>query len=163
MKDAIGGSMLLNLVVIFTSIIILFFVGILAYSKAYKVKNKIIEIIEGHDGKIMSDRNPNLIDDTVLDEINTELEYVGYMISNAPSDEKCSKDSSRGNCKNLNTDNFNYCICYYGKNSVGNAAVNEGASYEVITYVRFEFPVIGDLLMFPVRGETRVLGKDYNY
>ena len=32
--------------VVITSIIILFFVGILAYSKAYKVKNNIIEIIE---------------------------------------------------------------------------------------------------------------------
>ena len=42
MKDAVGGSLLLNLVIIFTSIVILLFVGVLAYAKAYKVKNKII-------------------------------------------------------------------------------------------------------------------------
>ena len=37
------------------------------------------------------------------------------------------------------------------------------AIVEVITYVQFEFPVIGDLLTFPVKGETKVLGKNYNY
>jgi hypothetical protein len=161
-KDAIGGSLLLNLVVIFTSIIILFFAGILAYSKAYKVKNKIIEIIEAHDGQIMSSVNTSLIDTTVLSEINTELKKVGYLVSGAPDSTKCSKDSSRGNCTNLNTSEFNYCICNYGENSTS-GAVNFGTSYEVITYVHFSFPVIGDLLTFPVRGETRVLGKDYNY
>ena len=42
-------------------------------------------------------------------------------------------------------------------------ALMEGTSYEVINYVHFAFPVIGDLLMFPVKGETRTLGKVYNY
>ena len=157
MKAAIGGSLLLNLVVIFASIIILFFVGILAYSKAYKVKNKIIEVIESHDGQIKDDINTSLIDPGVLTEINTELRNVGYLVLSAPSNEKCSRDSARENCINLNTSEFNYCLCEQ------TSAIGEGISYEVITYVHFSFPVIGDLLTFPVRGETRVLGKDYNY
>ena len=45
MRESLGGSMLLNLVVIFTGLIIIFFVGILSYSKAYRVKNRIVEII----------------------------------------------------------------------------------------------------------------------
>ena len=49
MKDAVGGSLLLNIVVIFTSIVILFFAGIMAYSKAYKIKNRIIEVIERYE------------------------------------------------------------------------------------------------------------------
>ena len=40
MRDAVGGSLLLNVVVIFVSVIILFFAGIMAYSKAYKAKKK---------------------------------------------------------------------------------------------------------------------------
>lgn len=154
MRDAVGGSLLLNLVVIFTSIIILFFAGILAYSKAYKVKNKIIEIIEANDGQIIEN---GVLKSNINSTINTELTNVGYRVSGTPSDEKCSNDSSRGNCTNLNNDSFNYCIC---KQS---SAVKEGISYEVITYVHFSFPVIGDLLTFPVKGETRVLEKDYNY
>jgi len=152
-KDAIGGSLLLNLVVIFASVIILFFAGILAYSKAYKVKNKIIEIIESHDGKIDTDSD-NKMDDLVLQEIRTELTRVGYLVS--ANSARCSRDSSRGSCVNLNTDNFNYCVCEQ-------TATSEGTTYEVITYVHFAFPVIGDMLTFPVKGETKGLGKSYDY
>ena len=160
MKDAIGGSLLLYLVVIFTSIIILFFAGILAYSKAYKVKNKIVQIIESYDGQISQNDILNL---DVESAIEMELRNTGYRFSSAPSDERCRRDSSRDVCKNLNKGEFNYCICYHGENPSNDGAVNFGASYEVITYVHFAFPVIGDLLTFPVKGETRVLGKDYNY
>ena len=38
--------MLLNLVVIFSGLVIVFFIGILSYSKAYRVKNRIVELIE---------------------------------------------------------------------------------------------------------------------
>lgn len=156
MKDAIGGSMLLNLVIIFTSIVILLFVGILAYTKAYRVKNKIIEIIESNNGQI-DENDDKMMDEFVLDQINTELGKVGYRISTAPSTAKCIASSSRKQCEsNLNYEGYNYCVCKQ-KSS------NEGISYEVITYVHFAFPVIGDLLTFPVRGETRVLGKEYNY
>ena len=159
MKDAIGGSLLLNLVVIFTSIIILFFAGILAYSKAYKVKNKIIEIIESNDGEIVEN---GVLKTSVKTALKTELSSVGYMVSEAPSEEKCKRHSSRGICtNNLNDDNFNYCICL--QNTAESLASTEGQTYEVITYVHFAFPVIGDLLTFPVKGETRILGKNYDY
>ena len=46
MRDAVGGSILLNIVIIFLSLVIVFFAGIMAYSKAYKVKNRIIEFIK---------------------------------------------------------------------------------------------------------------------
>ena len=154
MKDAIGGSLLLNLVVIFTSVVILFFAGILAYSKAYKVKNKIIEIIESHDGKIV---DIDKMSEDVLEEINTELKNVGYMISEAPSNDSCSRDSSRGDCVNLNNTNFKYCVCAH------DSAISNGQSYEVITYVHFSFPIIGDLLSIPVKGETKILDRSYDY
>ena len=157
MKDAIGGSLLLNLVVIFTSIVILLFAGILAYSKAYKVKNKIVEIVESHDGNIISETVSNELKTEVSDQIAMELTDVGYTISEAPSDSKCGSDSSRGTCTNLNTTNFKYCICEQS------SGAESGKTYEVITYIHFSFPVIGDLLTFPVRGETKILGKEYNY
>ncbi len=157
MKDAVGGSLLLNLVVIFTSVVILFFAGILTYSKAYKVKNKIIEVIERYDGKIMDTTNSAIIKSEVLDEINKELGAVGYkVVAERPDDARCSNDSSRGACHNLNTSNYNYCICKQ-------TGASSAEVFEVITYVQFEFPVIGDLLTFPVKGETKVLGKNYDY
>lgn len=156
--------MLLYLVVIFTSIIVLFFVGILSYSKAYKVKNKIIEVIERYDGEILDSQNSSYANQVVLDEINMELSKVGYKVvstSGMNSDDRCSRDSSRNTCTNLNTSTFNYCLCLH---SDSNSVNEDGAKiFEVITYVQFEFPIIGDLLTFPVKGETKILGKNYNY
>ena len=45
MKASIGGSMLLYIVLFFVSVVILFFVGIISYNKAYRVKNRIVNII----------------------------------------------------------------------------------------------------------------------
>ena len=153
MRDAVGGSLLLNLVVIFTGIVIIFFVGIIAYSKAYKVKNRIIELVERNEGY------PSSSEDAEFEkEIITELSKVGYrVVSERITNDKCSRDSSRGNCVNKNTTYYYYCVCEHSD------SVSSGTSFEVITYVQFEFPVIGDLITFPVKGETKVLGKSYDY
>ncbi len=141
MKDAIGGSLLLNLVVIFTSIIILFFVGIIAYSKAYKIKNRIIEVIE---------RNETY-DSNVEMELNDDLRKAGYRTATQNQVEaKCGID-------NKNTSEYFYCVYLNDESSI------EGYTYEVVTYIHFNFPVIGDMLTFAVKGETKVLGKVYDY
>ena len=141
MKAAVGGSLLLNIVVIFTSIIILFFVGIIAYSKAYKIKNRIIEVIEKNEG----------YDDAIAQgELADDLQRSGYWVATGNQvDSKCTDGD------NLNNTEYLYCV--YRDDS------NEGEIYKVVTYIRFEFPVIGDLLTFAVEGETKILGKKYDY
>lgn len=146
MKDAVGGSLLLNIVVIFTSIIILFFVGIIAYTKAFKMKNRIIEVIETHGAYTTGTGS-------VQDELTGDLSRAGYMTASAAQiRQKCNSGV------NLNSGNSSgHLYCVYEKRN------NEGRSYEVVTYIHFSFPVIGDMLTFPVKGETKVLGKNYNY
>lgn len=140
MRDAVGGSLLLNLVVFFTSIVILFFVGIIAYSKAYKIKNRIIEVIEKHEN----------YNDVVMLELDEDLKKAGYIISTKEKvNEKCGVD-------NLNNSEYFYCVYEY-------ETLNGSKSYKVVTYTRFEFPLIGDILTIPVKGETKVLGKSYDY
>lgn len=144
MKDAVGGSLLLYLVVIFTSIVILFFAGIMAYSKAYKIKNRIIEVIE---------RNETYGTNEVL-ELTEELKRAGYR--SATRDQigsKCGLESL------TYTENAGHFYCVY----LDNSSAEEGYSYEVVTYVHFDMPIIGDMLVFPVKGETKILGKNYNY
>ena len=50
MKEAIANAGVFNLVIIFVIILLAFFIGSLSYSKAFKVKNKIIEEIEKDQG-----------------------------------------------------------------------------------------------------------------
>lgn len=141
MKDAVGGSLLLNLVVIFTSVVILFFAGIMAYSKAYRIKNRIIEVIEKHE---------NYGTDVVA-EINEDLNKAGYI--------SLTTDDVREKCGTDNLNNTEYLYCVYLKSGTPTSE----RIYEVVTYIHFDFPVIGDRLTFEVKGETKLLGKVYNY
>ena len=45
MREAIGNSFLFYFVIIFFALFIFFFIGTLAYTKAFKVKNKIVDEI----------------------------------------------------------------------------------------------------------------------
>ena len=153
MRESLGGSALLYLVVIFSSLVILFFIGILSYSKAYRIKNRIVEITEKY----------GTYNEAVVNEINPDLKAAGYDasrsnrcddIKNRLENEKYGDNLS----DNLNTYGYNYCVFEVLDNNI-----NGGNYYVIVTFVRFEFPFIGDLFMIPVHSETKILGKDYSY
>lgn len=144
MREAIGGSMLLYIVVFFASIVMLMFVGILSYSKAYKVKNRIIEAIESHGNY-----------ESAVDDINADLATMGYTLM----EKDC--DSS-----NLNESNYAYCVyevCNKEETKNGITTCVGTYYYKVRTFMTFEFPVINSIVKFQVNGETRTLGKNYDY
>ena len=151
MKDAVGGSLLLNIVVIFTSIVILFFAGIMAYSKAYKIKNRIIEVIEKYE----------TYDDTVEPKLEEDLRKSGYIVAtSAQVAAKCTDG------QNLNSSEYLYCVyrksCDEYDPDDENVCIGQ-RHYEVVTFIHFDFPVIGNMLTFKVKSETKMLGKNYNY
>ena len=153
MRDAVGGSLLLNIVVMFTSIVILFFAGIMAYSKAYKIKNRIIEVVEKYE----------TYDPIVQATLDEELRKAGYIVATANQVEDKCEDG------NLNTSEYLYCIykeckiCDDSSKCVVGECVEENRHYVVETFIHFNFPVIGNMLTFKVKGETKILGKNYNY
>lgn len=162
MRESLGGSMLLNLVIIFAGLVIVFFIGILSYSKAYRVKNRIIEIIEkyGTYEKIDTSTNTN----AVTAELNEDLKAVGYETSLS---KKCNTIRSRlinekydaGLSQNLNKSyGYNYCVF-----EVNKSTNSTGKYYVVVTFINFQVPIIGDFLTLPVYGETKILNKTYDY
>ena len=162
MKDAVGGSLLLNIVVIFTSIVILFFAGIMAYSKAYKIKNRIIEVIEKYETYDDDSNNEDQTRKSVQTLLEEDLRKSGYIVAtSAQVAAKCTDG------QNLNTSEYLYCI--YEKcdeeecDENGNCECVGQRLYKVTTFIHFDFPVIGNMLTFKVKGETKMLGKNYNY
>ena len=167
MKDAVEGSLLLNIVVIFTSIVILFFAGIMAYSKAYKIKNRIIEVVERYEVYddttiVKTDADGNNF--TVPQLLEEDLRKAGYIVAtSAQVESKCGT-------RNKNTSE--YLCCVYEK-SCNERCTNSAECtlgecigqrhYEVVTFIHFDFPVIGNMLTFEVHGETKMLGKNYDY
>ena len=145
--------MLLNMVIVFSGIVILFFIGIISYSKAYRVKNRIIEIVEKYEGYT----------DAAVEEINESLSEAGYSLAskncskvqNHLDDLNIDKDAVDGN---ENRGPYNYCIYEVTSKSSDNSKY-----YIVATFVHFDFPLIGDWINIPVYGETKILGKSYDY
>lgn len=138
MREAIGNSYIYSIVIAFIGVIFLILIGSLSYSKAFKIKNQIIEIIETHEG---------YDDKTVRTEIDNYLKSVGYIVTNTKDRGKCSDIKG---IKAINTiKNYDYCI--YRFNTV------KGPYYHVTVFISFEIPIVSSYLRIPVSGETRIM------
>lgn len=145
MNESISNAMVMNLVIIFVIVIMALFIGGIAYSKAYKVKNKIVEEIEkdeGYTAKTAED---------IEKWINGE--GVGYRVkSTVNADSTCPAADNGGTLMSVSSP-YEYCVYKYNTCSTKNGE-KCGDYYRVITYMYFDLPVISDLIKIPVRGET---------
>jgi len=139
MKAATGNAMLMNIMIIFIVAVMALLVTSISYTKAFRVKNRIIDIIEYHNG--------DFSDGKITDDINKNLSDIGYRYNNG---RQCpNMDGAVGNTYHGSS----YLYCIYSYNS------NRGNYYKVIAYMYFDFPVIGNYINIPVYGETRVFSK----
>lgn len=143
MREAIGGTWLFGLVITF----IVFFASFLAisvnYSKAFNVKNNIVDMISKYEGNNCNARI----------KIGNYLNDVGYLVSGdcgsidgveyEPYDLKGNKLASGKKGY--------YCIA---KTDTGSTTDIEKSYYRVIVFFRVDLPVIGNLTTFRIKGET---------
>lgn len=146
MREAIGSSFILNFVIIFIAIFILFFVGSITYTKAFKVKNKIIDIIESYEGEINS--SGNLLNNQFEKDVNEKLSEIGYKISKNQNCDTDGRFSKATELKKTGTSTYRYCVYEFN--------TEKGDYYGVVAYMYFEVPIIGTKLELPVYGETRI-------
>lgn len=152
MKESIAQAFILNLILFFFGILVLLFFGSINYSKAYKVKNRIITIIEKYGGY-------DTTNTALKTEIDENLKKAGYSTSaNGLDCKNRVLDRESGSQGTLvyptddiiNTRQYHYCIIEHSGRS-------GGKYYQVVTYMEFNIPILRGFLEFPVRGETRVL------
>lgn len=172
MKESISNALLFNLVITFVIVLLGFFIGSLSYSKAAKVKTKIIEEIEKNGeiaGMVTSDSE---VAKDAFNKSKAEIEAwlksggndgkgIGYRItqngwSNCP--EKI--DNAKGKLINHDS-NYEYCVymintCVDAQGKIKNDKDKCGIYYHVITYMYFDVPIVGDIIRIPLHGETRV-------
>ncbi len=146
MKEAVGNAFIVNFIIIFTVIFIALFVGSLAYTKALRIKNRITDIIEEHQGYNNQD---------VYDEINAYLQDAGYRISNVDARD----------CTLKGKDSTSYQVVFPGQTTSGaydycifEFDTNKGTYYGVKTYMYLDLPIIGDKIKIGVYGETKIMG-----
>lgn len=149
MKESIGNAAILGIVIVFVGVFIGLFATSSSYTKAFKVKNKIVEILEKYDDilgvKVVVN---NSLNETVENEINDVLSESGYRISRTGNN--CPVRNNQNAVVKNQTQNYEYCIYEY--------STTKGTYYGVTAYIYYELPVIGTELKFPVYGETKING-----
>jgi len=140
MRESMSNSIIFNIIITFVGIVIALLIGSLSYSKAFKVKNRIIEIIEKHEK----------YDITVRQEIDEMLSSIGYRV--ASNGKQNCPTKTGATIINVFSSSYRYCIYQYDTGING-----RGRYYGVLAYMYFDIPVIGDRLEFPVYGETKII------
>lgn len=152
MKESIGGFSLFNIVIVF----VLIFAGYISlsinYSKAYNVKNEIVNIIRNQGGVCTSD-SPSYTDNCY----NFTEQIVDYF--------KEANYRTTGNCKNnwvgysrdgrylgINADNAAFCVNAIKANS--NSELPNALYYQIKVFYQLDLPIISSIFEFSILGET---------
>lgn len=150
MRQAIGTTWILQLVIIFMLIFVAFLSLSLNYTKAFKIKNEIITTIEKYEGLTSSESKTS---PGSIKIINNYLLYNHY--GTMGECETGSFGSSNLESTTLEPaekgTKFYYCV---SKIDRSNRDLPSRAQYEIQIFFKFSLPVIGDLFTFTAEGST---------
>lgn len=148
MRESIGGAWILGIVMTFIVLFASFLAISINYSKAFKVKNNIVDLIEKNEG----------MNEHAAKEIYSYLKSQGYILKNDciqpenVSDPNVHKyvgfdmeDTVEAGDKAL------YCV---QENSPDNDTDLNKTYYSVQVFFRLDLPILGDIFTFYVSGET---------
>ena len=144
MREAFGGTFTIQLILIFLALYISFIAVALNYTKAFRIKNSIIDIIEQNEG--IPDWNDE--NDNARVQINNYLNRMSYYVT-------------LDNINNLNKDNMHcfqqgYCIEEF---DAGPRNGLDRVYYRVTTYMRIEIPFLRIDFTTPIMGETKIIER----
>ena len=145
MREAVGNAFLVNFIIVFLVAIMFLLISSISYTKSFRVRNRLIDIIEKNG--CYDDNASNCSSKTEIDSILVE---IGYKVS---GNKECDKpnDSKTTLLTGTNT-NFRYCV--YKKKTD-----NNNYYYSVTAYGYFEIPLIGGYFEIPVKGDTKIFYK----
>lgn len=138
MKAATGNATLMNIIIIFLVVVLGMLVASITYTKAFRVKNRIIDIIEQYDGDFVNHK------DDIKGKITDTLSRSGHSLKGT---------SSCGSLKDGTTvyeDGKDYYYCIYKYDT------SRGYYYKVVSYMSVDVMGLGSPVNIPVYGETKV-------
>ena len=142
MRDAVGGTFMIKLLLIFLAVYTVFIAIAINYAKAFKVKNKVINIIEQSEGVDYND----VSDASVIGQINTYMNDIHYGINTSSVEKKCIGydyiNTERGYCISK-VENYDSSASYY----------------RVTTFVTISVPIVRLEFTVPIQGETRKIER----
>lgn len=141
MRDAFGGAANVLFIAIFIAIVNGYLAFTANYNKAFRIKNRIISLIEQNEGYDSSD-------EALKEKIKNEMKKIGYN-----ADVELSLDDY--DCVN----ELGYCV--KEENAPGKSDELEKKQYTVVAVVNVDIPVFRNLLpkmkLFQVSGTTKAI------
>lgn len=134
MRQSVGMSQQLNIIIIFILIVFALIAASLSYYKAFKVNNVIINSIEKYEG----------FNELSEKEISNGLTTLGYQKNNECSSKPYK--TVKGNSETYNT--TGYCVNYKTN--------SKGYYYEITTYMYIDLPIIS-IIKIPVKSSTMTM------
>lgn len=144
MREAIGGTWITQLVIVFMLIFVAFLALSLNYSKAFQMKNELLTIIEKKEG----------VTTESIGIMNNYLSKNGYNIKGACDVGSYGVTSLQGNTIEKVTNKaqkYYYCVTKY---QAPEDNIFSKAYYKVEMYFYFNLPIIGDIFKFNINGTT---------
>ena len=139
MKESIGSTASLNIVLTFIAIVFAFLAASLSYYKAFKINNIVKNSIEKFEG----------YNELAISEINNRLTSLGYQRINV----NCDKNEKFGGQEyELKESGNGLCIYFYNDSST------KSYKYGVVSYMSINMPFVGQFLKIPIKTTT-----DYIY
>ncbi len=164
MKESFGGSWLFGIVILFIALFTSYLAYSINYTRAFNLKNKILEEIEKKEGYTKSEEDVESMTEDELAEENTVEAIVyrwilktGYAFSTAEGINCGTVDGHEA----TRTMPGGYCVTKYCKDVDDKVDLGTFRTYyKVTTFVAFKIPIFNITLKVPVTGETRTLYYD---
>lgn len=145
MRDAVGGVVNLVIIVVFLVIVSGYLAFNVNYTKAFRVKNKIISTIEEYEG--------NIDNRALKDQISNYMRDIGYSAGDTMNCEIHEMETGPGGG-----------WCYKKVLSNSNGGEDEGNTrvyYKVLTQIQIDMPIIRNVLpnlkLFTITGDTKAI------
>lgn len=143
MRQTIGGTWLMQLMILFILLFVGYIVLTLNYSKSLRLKNEVVGMIERYDG----------LNDESISLINNYLASNGYVVKGncSATDEVgvYGADNLKSNVLEQAIPNKKYYYCV--KKFKG---ANTSKYYQVTLFYKFNLPILGNISGFTIRGTT---------
>ncbi len=147
MRDSLGGSVVVVIIVVFIVVIMGYLAFNVNYTKAFRMKNKIISVYREYDGVCNSECEA---------EIKKYAQTIGYRPSRRINCPKCEGMSH----SYLGSDTL-YCACKKTVRKTEGIHNDSGEKfyYHIVTKINIEIPIISntiDMQVFNISGDTSV-------
>lgn len=146
MRQAIGSTWVLQLVIIFMLIFVAFLALSINYTKAFRVKNELVTMIEKYEG-VSEGENGS------VELLNNYLLYNNYSsMGRCEAGDYGVQNLHEPILEPVNTnERYFYCV---RKVDASTGALADRAKYRVRIFFKFSLPVLGDLFTFSVEGTS---------